>query len=168
MKSIVYIALGSNLGDRAGNLRAAIKALEPAVCPLKCSPVYETPPWGYLDQPKFLNQVVEAETDLSPMELLGLLKEIEGHIGRKKSVRYGPRLIDLDIILYNNEVINTPPLIIPHPHFAERSFVLLPLADLNPDLLHPTNGKSISELLAKVETNGIIQVSPEGCDHLGQ
>lgn len=159
----VFIALGSNLGDRAANLDAAIEAMEPDVHPRQCSPVYETPPWGYLDQPKFLNQVIEAETSLSPARLLEYLKRIEVKVGRKETFRFGPRMIDLDIIFYNGEVIDSPPLIIPHPRLAERSFVLMPLADLAPDYRHPILGDSVSEMLAKVDTKGIIIISPGGC-----
>ena len=159
---LVYIALGSNLGDRAANLQAAIDAFKPEIHPLKCSPVYETPPWGFSDQPQFLNQIVEAETDLSPGALLKYLKKIEVQLGRQKIFRYGPRLIDLDIIFYEDKVIDSPPLIIPHPHMAERGFVLMPLADLAPDFRHPILGDSVSDLLSKVDTDGIIRVSPEG------
>jgi len=158
---LVYIALGSNLGDRAGNLQAAIEALEPEIHPLKCSAVYETPPWGYSDQPQFLNQVVEAETNLSPIALLDYLKKIEVQLGRKETFRFGPRIIDLDIIFYDSEVIDSPPLIIPHPRLAERGFVLMPLADLAPDFRHPILGDSVSDLLSKVEIDGIFRVSPE-------
>lgn len=165
---LVFIALGSNLGDRAANLQAAIEALEPEVHTLKCSPVYETPPWGYSDQPQFLNQVVEAETDLSPVALLECMKKIEVQLGRQETFRFGPRLIDLDIIFYDREVIDYPPLIIPHPRLAERGFVLMPLADLAPDFRHPILGDSVSDLLSKVETDGIIQVSPEGCSEMSE
>lgn len=164
----VFIALGSNLGDRAANLDAAIEAMEPDVHPRQCSPVYETPPWGYLDQPKFLNQVIEAETSLSPARLLEYLKRIEVKVGRKETFRFGPRMIDLDIIFYNGEVIDSPPLIIPHPRLAERSFVLMPLADLAPDYRHPILGDSVSEMLAKVDTKGIIIISPGGCGEVNE
>jgi 2-amino-4-hydroxy-6-hydroxymethyldihydropteridine diphosphokinase len=159
---LVYIALGSNLGNRAGNLQAAIEALEPEVHSLKCSAVYETPPWGYSDQPQFLNQVIEAETNLTPIALLDYLKKIEVQLGRQETFRFGPRIIDLDIIFYDSEVIDSPPLIIPHPRLAERGFVLMPLADLAPDFRHPILGDSVTDLLSKVETDGIFRVSPEG------
>ena len=165
---LVFIALGSNLGDRAANLQAAIEALEPEVHTLKCSPVYETPPWGYSDQPQFLNQVVEAKTELSPIALLEHMKKIEVQLGRQETFRFGPRLIDLDIIYYDDEVIDSPPLIIPHPRMAERGFVLMPLADLAPDFRHPILGDSVSDLLSKVETLGIFRVPPEGCGELDE
>ena len=161
---LVFIALGSNLGDRAANLQAAIEALEPEVHTLKCSPVYETPPWGYSDQPQFLNQVVEAETDLSPVALLECMKKIEVQLGRQETFRFGPRLIDLDIIFYDREVIDSPPLTIPHPRLETRAFVLMPLADLAPQNLHPKLGVTVLDLLAKVDKQDIVWHSPGGCN----
>lgn len=159
----VFLALGTNLGERAENLHAAIHALEPEVEVIKCSPVYETPPWGFEDQPKFLNQVVEAETDLNPGELLEFLKGIEKMIGREKTFRYGPRLIDIDIIFFDQLVIDSPPLVIPHAHMAERGFVLLPLADLAPEFIHPVTGKTILDLLSNVESEDIEVYSNGAC-----
>lgn len=161
---VVFLALGSNIGDRETNLRAAIHALEPEVHPIACSPVYETPPWGYLDQPKFLNQAVKAETCLSPPNLLDYIKEIEIQQGRQKTFRNGPRLIDLDIIFYDQEVIDSPPLTIPHPRLESRAFVLVPLADLAPHYQHPILKVSVLDLLFKVDKTGIVRFSPGGCD----
>ena len=161
---VVFLALGSNIGDRQINLQAAIHALEPEVHPTACSPVYETPPWGYLDQPKFLNQVIKAETHLSPSKLLDYIKEIEQKQGRQETFRNGPRLIDLDIIFYDQEVIDSPPLTIPHPRLENRAFVLVPLADLAPHYMHPILGVSILDLLAKVDNQGIDWYSPGGCN----
>ena len=135
--SLAYLALGSNLGNRAENLQTAISFLGSKSKVLNCSPVYETPPWGYEEQPKFLNQVVRVETDLTPSELLDYVKEIERKIGRKETFRYGPRSIDIDILFYDDLVVNTPPLIIPHAQITERAFVLVPLADIAPDYIHP-------------------------------
>ena len=160
----VYLALGSNLGDRAANLRSAIDAFEPEIRITRCSAVYETPPWGYLDQSRFLNQVVEAKTDLSPVGLLDHIKELEQQLGRRETFQYGPRLIDLDIIFYDNEVIESPPLIIPHPRMTERGFVLLPLADIAPHFEHPILGESVSDLLSKIDQEGIVIYSPAGCN----
>lgn len=159
----VFLALGTNLGERAENLRAAIHALEPEVEVIKCSPVYETPPWGFEDQPKFLNQVIEGETDLDPEELLEYLKRIEKMIGREKTFRYGPRLIDIDILFFDQLVIDSPPLVIPHAHMAEREFVLLPLADLAPEFIHPVSGETILDLLSNVESDDIKLFSTGDC-----
>ncbi len=137
---VIYIGLGSNLGDRLENLQAAIAALESEVHPIECSSVYETPPWGYLDQPNFLNQVVMAETELSPEDLLSHLKGIEADLGRQETFQFGPRKIDLDIIFFDDKVIESHPITIPHPRMESRGFVLLPLADLAPNLEHPVLG----------------------------
>lgn len=151
----VYLALGSNLGDRSVNLNAAIQAIGRQVLVSRSSPVYETPPWGITDQPAFLNQVIAGETRLSPMDLLTFLKQIERDLGRRPGVRYGPRPIDLDILLYNDLVLNLPGLNIPHARLAERAFVLVPLADLAPDLRHPLNGETIGRLLEELDRTGI-------------
>ncbi|HEY9088231.1 MAG TPA: 2-amino-4-hydroxy-6-hydroxymethyldihydropteridine diphosphokinase, partial [Anaerolineaceae bacterium] len=150
MTQIVYLALGSNMGDRQQNLALALAALSPAVTVLRASPIYETPPWGYADQPTFLNQVVQAETSLPPLDLLAYLKELERTLGRKPSFQNGPRQIDIDILLYGAEVLNLPQLVIPHPRMHERGFVLVPLADLAPDLIHPVLGRSIRDLQGTV------------------
>lgn len=155
MSHVVYLALGSNLGERAASLRAAIEAMPPAVDVLAESPLYETPPWGYADQPAFLNMVVQANTRLAPLELLTFLKSLETEAGRTPSFRYGPRQIDLDILFYNSLVLQTPGLFIPHPRLHERAFVLVPLADIAPDLRHPALGKTVAEMLAGVDRSGI-------------
>lgn len=151
----VYLSLGSNLGDRLANLRAAIAALPPGVSGLQASRVYETPPWGYEEQPAFLNQVVYGETELAPEELLSYVKAIERRMGRRKTRRYGPRIIDIDILLYANRVVNRRSLKIPHPHIAERAFVLVPLVELAPDLRHPQTGERMAAMLANVDRGGI-------------
>jgi len=155
MPHSVFIALGSNLGDRLANLHAAIAALKPEIYNLVCSPIYETQPWGYLDQPKFLNQVIQAETDLQPADLLSRLKRIETLLGRQPGIQYGPRLIDLDILFFDDLIIDSPPLTIPHPRLEGRGFVLLPLVQLAPDMRHPVLGITIHEMLAGVNIDGI-------------
>ena len=155
MTHAVYIALGTNLGERLTNLHAAIAALAPEITVLTESHVYETPPWGYEDQPAFLNMAVKAETDLEPEALLKYLKQIEAELGREKSVRWGPRLIDLDILFYDDLVIDTPPLVIPHPRLHERAFVLVPLADIAAECVHPVFGEFVWELLLKADMSGI-------------
>ena len=166
MTHIIFIALGSNLGDRSKNLETAIAAMNPVMQLVTCSSVYETPPWGYLDQPKFLNQVVQAETDLSPVGLLDHLKGIENQLGRIDTFRNGPRTIDLDILFYDNLVIDSPRLKIPHPRLAGRAFVLLPLAQLAPDLRHPVDGRTIQEMLASATTEGITLFSSGECNNI--
>jgi 2-amino-4-hydroxy-6-hydroxymethyldihydropteridine diphosphokinase len=155
MKHRVFIALGSNLGDRRANLRNAVASLPPEVHCLAESPVYQTPPWGFTDQPEFLNQVIEAETDLSPAELMIHLKKLETQLGRIPTFRYGPRLVDLDILFYDDCLIDQPNLTIPHPRLQERAFVLVPLADLTPHLQHPAIGLTVTELLANVDTHHV-------------
>lgn len=156
---IVYLALGSNVGDRLTNLKEAIAALTPQMDVKAKSQVYETPPWGYADQPKFLNQVVRAKTYLAPEPLLKHLKRVEVALGRKESFPNGPRLIDLDILFYDDLVLYSPALTIPHPRLHERAFVLLPLMDLDPELVHPIHKKSVREMLASCNLEGIEKVT---------
>jgi 2-amino-4-hydroxy-6-hydroxymethyldihydropteridine diphosphokinase len=160
MDHIVYLALGSNMGDRLGNLKQAIASLPPQMTVRKKSKVYETPPWGYEDQPKFLNQILKVETYLEPLPLLRHLKRLEIALGRKATFRNGPRLIDIDILFYDDLILETPDLILPHPRLHERGFVLLPLMDIAPDLVHPVKQKSIRELMVFCDVGGIKEFTP--------
>ena len=144
---VAYLGLGSNLGDREGFLRQALTRLEQAGRVKRLSPVYETAPWGYTEQGPFLNLVAEIEAELAPEELLGTMQRIERELGRERSIRWGPRTIDLDILLYGDLVMDRPELTLPHPCLMERAFVLVPLADLAPDLVIPGAGRTVSEAL---------------------
>jgi len=152
---IVYLALGTNLGDRPANLKQAIAALTPQMEVKARSGVYETPPWGFEDQPKFLNQVVKVNTYLDPEPLLKHLKRLEVALGRKESFPNGPRLIDMDILFYDDLVVDKPSIVIPHPRLQERGFVLLPLMEIAPNLVHPVNKKSVREMAELCNTEGI-------------
>jgi 2-amino-4-hydroxy-6-hydroxymethyldihydropteridine diphosphokinase len=142
-----YIGIGSNLGNRHENCLHAVELLEKrGVTVQKKSSLYETEPWGVKDQPRFINMAVQIETRLEPNELLRLLKDIEKEIGRQDSFHWGPRIIDLDILLFNTLVLNEENLQIPHPFLHEREFVLRPLNEIAPDVIHPVFRMSIDEL----------------------
>ncbi|MBI4675194.1 MAG: 2-amino-4-hydroxy-6-hydroxymethyldihydropteridine diphosphokinase [Chloroflexi bacterium] len=157
----IYLALGANLGDRMQNLRAALRQLAPHIKLTRLSPVYETEPWGIADQPRFLNMAVAAETTLPPHALLHALKHIEQNMGRTETIRYGPRVIDLDILLYDARVVQTNDLEIPHPRLAERRFVLVPLNDIAPTLVHPCLKKAVQELLRALPDDDTVHLFPE-------
>lgn len=155
MPSTIFLGLGSNLGDRQANLLAAAQSLPPKITLTASSPIYETEPWGYLEQAKFLNQVLQANTSLSPLELLTYLKAIEKEIGRTPTFKNGPREIDIDILLYDDVILESPDLTIPHPRLHQRAFMLIPMNDLAEDLIHPVHLKTIRHLLADIDTAGI-------------
>jgi 2-amino-4-hydroxy-6-hydroxymethyldihydropteridine diphosphokinase len=192
----IHLSVGANIGDRAGNIRRAIEALggrasvpsdtgrSPAASGREKSPapsstgrgvrvtrlssLYETEPVEMREQPWFLNCVVEAETDLLPQELMDALVEIERGMGRERRVPKGPRLIDMDILLFGSSVVKTPGLEIPHPRMAERRFVLVPLAEIAPGVRHPILKKTIAELLAETPDRSEVRLCDEGGSTAGE
>jgi len=148
-----YIGLGSNLGDREENLRRAIVHLDgmPGVKVLRVSSFHETEPVGYAEQGKFLNAALMVETSLSAEDLLTACQGIENKLGRVRTVRWGPRTIDLDILIYDGLVIDTVRLKVPHPLMHEREFVLAPLCEIAPDVMHPVLKKTVREMLAGIK-----------------
>lgn len=144
----VYLSIGSNLGDREAHLREAVTALSANdVRVVRESSIYETEPRDVRDQPWFLNQMIEAETDLFPRQLLNRTQKIERAMGRQPGAAKGPRVIDIDIVLFGNAIVKAPELEIPHPRMGERRFVLEPLAELSPDLRHPESRKTVRQML---------------------
>jgi 2-amino-4-hydroxy-6-hydroxymethyldihydropteridine diphosphokinase len=153
---LVYIALGSNLGDRAEYLRQAREQIDaPDLRLLRASSTYETAPRDVEDQPWFLNQVIECETELFPRQLLARLQKIERAMGRKRRIAKGPREIDLDILLFGDAIVKAPGLEVPHPRMAERRFVLEPLAELAPEKKHPGTRRTMREMLAGVANQAV-------------
>ena len=142
----VYIGLGSNLGDKEENIKKAITLLKQKCRILKISSLYETEPMYYKDQDWFLNCAIKIETDLTPLELFSFLQSIEKKLGRVRTIKYGPRIIDLDILFYGNKIINDDKLIVPHPKLHERLFVLEPLNEICPNFVHPVLKESISRI----------------------
>lgn len=154
----IYLALGSNLGDRRANIAAAVARLAPDVAVERASSLYETEPAYLLDQPRFLNAALRGRTALAPEALLALLKRIERELGREAGVRNGPRVIDLDILLYGDLVLDSEALTIPHPRMAERPFVLVPLAEIAPDLTPPGWDATVGALAREVRGHGDVLV----------
>lgn len=146
-----YLGLGTNLDDRQSNLVRAVQLLSHKMKIERLSSIYETEPVGYTNQPLFLNAVCQVSTGLKPQKLLRVAKEIESELGRVPSFPNAPRTIDIDILFYGDQVIETPDLTIPHPRLEERAFVLVPLAEIAPGLVHPVSGFTAGELLARVK-----------------
>jgi len=155
-----YLGFGTNLGDRKKNLAQALNTLNdrPDLAVIRTSSIYETEPWGLTDQPKFLNMVAEIATSISPAELLERVKKLEQDMGREDGPRFGPRLIDIDILLLEEHVVEQPDLNVPHASLHERAFVLVPLAELAPGLVHPVLNVTIASLAEKVD--GLDGVKP--------
>ncbi|HEY81795.1 MAG TPA: 2-amino-4-hydroxy-6-hydroxymethyldihydropteridine diphosphokinase [Dehalococcoidia bacterium] len=154
----VYLGLGSNLGDRQENLDRALEFLSQRLRMGKVSSVYDTEPLGDSTQPRFLNLVCQVYTRLEPLALLTLIKGIESKLGRTGKSG-AARTIDIDILLYGDQVIDTPKLVIPHPKMTERAFVLVPLDEIAPNLVHPVSGKTIRELLGEItEKQGVLKL----------
>ena len=142
----IFLLLGSNVGDRHVQLDKSRKLIDQKAGPvLFHSEIYETAPWGKTDQPAFLNQALQIETDLSPFDLLQILKAIEKEVGRTETEKWGPRVIDIDILFYGDEVVDHPDLKVPHPYLAERRFALEPLAELAADFVHPVLSHSAGD-----------------------
>jgi 2-amino-4-hydroxy-6-hydroxymethyldihydropteridine diphosphokinase len=158
----VYLGLGSNVGDRKQNLDRAISLLSERMNVEKVSSVYDTAPEMNPDQPRFLNMAVLARTTLEPQVLLSLLKGIESKLGRVPSTPYSPRPMDIDILFYGKEIIDTPALTIPHSHIQERAFVLVPLEEIAPDLKHPVNGKTVKQMRSDLKSGvqGVFKFLP--------
>lgn len=160
----VFLSLGTNIGDRRSNLRTARFSINAQVQIESCSHIYETPPWGYIHQTPFYNQVIKGTTQLSPVDLMKFLKQVESDLGRIPTFQNGPRIIDIDILFYNDLVLEKESLVIPHPRMHDRVFVWLPLADIAPNLIHPVLKRSVSDVLGDLETADIIYIASDCYD----
>ncbi len=154
MTALVCLSLGSNLGDRAEYLRRALEAVAalPDTRLVAQSSIHETAPWGVTEQPSFLNLAAEIETALGPLELLNAVKALELRLGRTPGPQWGPRVVDIDLVLWQDVVMETDALTLPHPRFRERAFVLLPLREIAPDAVDPVTGRTVAELAATLDS----------------
>jgi 2-amino-4-hydroxy-6-hydroxymethyldihydropteridine diphosphokinase len=159
----VFLSLGSNLGDRESNVRTALEMIsaEPGIRVMRVSSLYETEPIGMSEQPDFINAVALLETEVPPMELLRILQGIESKIGRARNIHWGPRVIDLDILLYGKESVDAAVLMIPHPRMMTRAFVMAPLAEIAPDLELP-DGRKPGEVLADLQDQRVVKTEGNG------
>ncbi len=157
--ALCFLGLGSNVGDRMNYILKALEYIEDYGKILKCSTVYESQPWGVKNQPSFLNNVIMMETNLNPVDLLYKIKQLEILVGRKDRGRWGPREIDIDILLYEDNIIMLSFLKIPHPYILERDFVLIPLLEIAPDLIHPLYKRPISEYINYID----VSLKPFAC-----
>jgi 2-amino-4-hydroxy-6-hydroxymethyldihydropteridine diphosphokinase len=163
MPVTAYIGIGSNVGDKKANCRKAVELLAAAGRIAGASSLYRTEPVGYELQNDFINAAVALETDCSPFELLSVCRSIEDKLGRTRAVRWGPRTIDLDILLYGDLVLDAPDLVIPHPRMAARGFVLAPLAELAPDAVHPVFQKTVAGLFRELkDPHAVKRCAPDG------
>jgi len=152
----IFLLLGSNQGDRAAHLKHALTGLRKhGIVILKRSHVYQTRPWGKIDQPDFLNMALEVASDYPPTALLKVLKSIERQQGRRKTTRWGPRPIDIDILFYDQRIVATPRLSIPHPRFADRPFAVIPLAEISPAFVDPATGRTLADYRRRISHEGI-------------
>ncbi|MGE5751603.1 MAG: 2-amino-4-hydroxy-6-hydroxymethyldihydropteridine diphosphokinase [Nitrospirota bacterium] len=156
MPTIAYIGVGSNVGDRKANCQKAFELLADTGRVISVSSLYYTEPVGYKEQEDFINAVVSIETDLSARELLDACRAIEGRLGRKRTLRWGPRTIDLDILLYGDQMISQPHLVIPHPLMATRRFVLAPLVEIAPEVMHPVLHRTAEQLLRELKDTSTV------------
>ncbi|QUW20712.1 2-amino-4-hydroxy-6-hydroxymethyldihydropteridine diphosphokinase [Sporosarcina sp. Marseille-Q4063] len=165
-----FISIGSNIGERLLHLKDAVRALHShnEVSVLSMSSVYETAPVGYTDQADFLNIVIEVRTSIDAYNLLTVCQEIEHELGRVRTVRWGPRIVDLDILLYNNDNINAENLIVPHPRMHERAFVLIPLLEIAPEIVHPDTGRFYSEEAAVHDQSVLLKQKVSGVEEFIQ
>lgn len=159
MKNTAYLSLGSNIGNKSQNLNEAIGKIEqnPACTTAAVSSFYETKPYGYADQDNFINAVIKIKTDLQLEELFIFIKNIEKEMGRMKRVKWGPRELDIDILFFNDEIRKSDELTVPHKGITERDFVLIPLAEIAPDLIHPELVQKISDICKTINQNNIIR-----------
>lgn len=149
--AIVYLCIGSNLGDRKANCQKAVDKIKEAGIEIKkLSSMYETKPYGLTDQPDFINMAVEIATEIKPIELLSAFKNIEHKMGRNEGIKWGPRIIDIDIIFYDDIIFESSELKIPHLHLHKRDFVLRPMSEIAPNKKHPLKNKTVTELLEEI------------------